>query len=88
MNARRIIFAGVEITPETIAATREHFAAIHQACIAEVESGARRVNDAASFVAFHTAAITASLAGEHDGSLTFAQRAHYLQTGESVALLP
>ena len=30
----------------------------------------------------------AALAGEFDHTLTFMQRAHYMQTGECVALLP
>ena len=35
MSPRRIIVNGVEITPETILATREHFAQISRDCIAE-----------------------------------------------------
>lgn len=87
MTGRRIIFAGVEITQETILRTREHFAEIGRRCIAEAQSGATRVNDLASYVAWREQAIEDSLAGRGDHTLTFMQRALYLQTGDCPALL-
>lgn len=87
MSPRRMIVNGVEITPETILATREHFAQISRDCIAEVQSGRTRVNDLASYVAWREQAIDDSLAGKGDHTLTFMQRALWLQTGECPALL-
>lgn len=80
-------FAGVELTPETIQRTREHFADIGRDCIREAQDGTTRVNDLAGYVAWREQAIEDVLTTTRF-SLTFLQRAHYLQTGESVALLP
>ena len=75
---------GVTITPETTQATRQHFADLYQRCIDEAAAG---VTDLDRYVTWRREAIRASLAGEHDGSLTFLQRALYLQTRQSVAIL-
>jgi len=87
VSPRRTIVNGVEITPETILATREHFAQISRDCIAEAQNGTTRVNDLASYVAWREQAIEDSLAGRGDHTLTFMQRALWLQTGECPALL-
>lgn len=87
MTGRRMIVNGVEIAPETILATREHFAQIYRDCIAEAQSGRHRVNDLASYVAWREQAIEDSLAGRGDHTLTFTQHALYLQTGDCPALL-
>jgi hypothetical protein len=76
------------MTPEqAIAATRQHFADNALACIAEAESGAVRVGDLSSYIAWRRESARAALAGEHDHTFTFRQHAHYLQTGECVGLL-
>lgn len=82
-------FNGVELTPETILRTRHHFADISRQCIEAARSGEDRVNDLPGYIAWREAAI-ADIMDESDTrfSVTFLQRAHYLQTGESVALLP
>jgi hypothetical protein len=81
-------FAGTEITQETIIATRQWFADNARGCISEVESGAVRVNDPESYFEWRLQQVADSLAGNNDHTFTFLQRAHYIQTGECVALLP
>ena len=83
MNPR---FAGVELTPETIQATREHFVQIYRDCMAEARE--KGVLDMDRYIAWREKAIEDTLAGRHDHSLTFLQRAHSIQTGECIALLP
>jgi hypothetical protein len=80
-------FAGVDLTPETMQATREWYAENARQCIAEAESGAVRVNDLPSYVAWREQAIADSLAGKGDHTFAFLQRAHFIQTGECVPLL-
>lgn len=84
---KRYSFAGVNLTDETIQRTREHFIDIHRRCIEEAQSGQTRVNDLASYVAWQEDCI-ADMADKEQFSVTFLQRAHWLQTGECVALLP
>lgn len=78
---------GIEITEATIAATREHFAQIHRDCITGAEAGKYHVNDMDAYREWQTRMIVDGLAGEHDHTLTFIQRALWLQTGESVPLM-
>ena len=81
-------FNGTQLTQETIVATRQHFADIDQACIDEVKSGAVRVNDPASYFAWCEQRAKDGMEGKHDHTLTFLQRAYWIQTGEMIALLP
>lgn len=81
-------FNGVELTPETMHATREWFADNARRCIAAAVSGKNQVNDLGSYVAWRERCIADSLAGKGDRTLAFLQRAYFIQTGESVALLP
>ena len=74
--------------PETIAATREHFADIGRQCIADAKAKIIHVNDLPSYIAWREKGIADSLSGAADHSVTFQQHAHYLETGECVALLP
>jgi hypothetical protein len=76
------------LTPETIRATRQWFADNAHACITEAQSGAVRVNDLTAYIAWREESAAAALRGDYDHSLTFRQRATYLQTGECPALLP
>jgi len=77
----------VPLTPETVQRTREHFVENQYACIAEAESGEVRGNDLPSYVADCHTAIADINAGKWDHTFTFLQRAHWLQTGDCVALL-
>lgn len=81
-------FAGVEITQDTIIATRAAFVAIYHACIDEAISGVVRVNDLGEYIAWRLDSIAAMERGESDHTFTFAQRAHSIQTGECVPFLP
>ena len=76
------------LTPETIRATRQWFADNAHACIAEAQSGAVRVNNLGAYTAWREDSAAAALRGDYDRSLTFRQRATYIQTGECPALLP
>lgn len=81
-------FNGTELTAETIQTTRQHFADIGQACIDEAVSGVVKVNDLNSYIAWQQQSISDALAGRNDHTLTFLQRAYWLQTCEMIALLP
>lgn len=79
------------LTAETIQATRQHFAENIDAQKAEIESGAVKLpdhNPKEKHFAWLDERKAAGLAGEYDHSLTFLQRAHWIQTGEMIALLP
>lgn len=86
-------FAGVDLTPDTIQATRQWF---HDNALAVIEEGRERFahdpDKAASIAAFWSDAATSALTiGEEGGervSVAFLQRAHTIQTGECIALLP
>ncbi|WP_124115428.1 hypothetical protein [Paenibacillus xylanexedens] len=81
-------FNGLELTEESIQKTRQLFADISLACIEEVECGKVRVNDPESYFAWRKEEAKEVMEGKADHTLTFLQRAYYVQTGESVALLP
>jgi hypothetical protein len=85
MSALRL--NGVTLTPETIQATRQWYADNAQACIAEAESGEVFVNDLPSYIAWRKESAADSLAGKYDHSLSFLQRAYFIQTGISVPIL-
>jgi hypothetical protein len=88
-------FSGVELTAESIKAAHEWYADNARACIAEVKSGAVRVNDDAAYFAWresdaatHDAHANGTASAEYRYSFAFLQRAHTIQTGECIALLP
>ncbi|MDR6455478.1 hypothetical protein [Variovorax paradoxus] len=76
------------LTAEAIQTTREWFAQNALDCIAEVQSGAVRVNDPEAYFAECRKRREEHLAGKWDHTFTFRQRAYAHQTGEWVALLP
>jgi len=78
----------MNITPEAMLAARQWFADNAQACIAEAERGEVRVNDLAGYIASRRQDAADALAGKHDHTFAFRQRAQYIQTGECVPLLP
>lgn len=81
-------FNNVELSEATMQATRQHFADNAIACIAEVLDGTVRVNDPESYYAWQEERAIEALAGNCDHTLTFLQRAYWIQTGDMVALLP
>jgi hypothetical protein len=81
-------FNGVTLSEATVLQTREWYARNAQACIDEVKRGDARVNDPAGYFAWMETRAAQALAGEFDETLSFLQRAHFIQTGECVALLP
>ncbi|MGV6935984.1 hypothetical protein ACWA2B_10760 [Paenibacillus sp. CMM36] len=81
-------FNGVELTEASILRTRKLFADIALECIEEVQCGKVSVNDPESYFAWRREEANDVLEGKADHTLTFLQRAYYVQTGESIALLP
>lgn len=81
-------FNGTDITKESVAACREWFANNADEIIKEAKSGLYHVNDLQAWVNIQEQRKVRAMAGEFDHTLTFMQRAYYIQTGESVALLP
>ncbi|OME55423.1 hypothetical protein BSK59_13170 [Paenibacillus odorifer] len=81
-------FAGVKLTEESIQKAREWFADNAQACIDEVLNGEVKVNDQDSYIKWRQENINDALKGRYDHTLSFLQRAHTIQTGECIALLP
>jgi hypothetical protein len=84
-------FNNVELTPATMQATRQYFADNKQAQIDEILSGAVKLpshNPQELHFARLRARALEDLAGTYDHTLTFLQRAYWIQTGEMIALLP
>lgn len=84
-------FNNEEITQESILLTRQHFADIRQDCIDEVLNGTVKLPShtlQADYSARCRQRAEDDLAGINDHSLTFLQRAYWIQTGKSIALLP
>lgn len=91
---RRTICNGVEITTETVFRTRRHFAELSLASAREYYGPGKRgeqlgktAAEMARFRARDWHNLKAGLRGESDHTLTFIQRALYLQTGDCPALL-
>ena len=82
------IFAGVKLTPESMTAARQWYADNWKALLSDAESGRRRVNDLATYRAWCERAAEQALDVSRIPSFAMLQRAHFIQTGESVALLP
>lgn len=84
-------FNNVELTQETILATRQHFADNAQGCISEVLSGEVKLpsqTDQKEYFRQQRVRAINHLAGNYDHTWTFLQRAYWIQTGDDVALLP
>jgi NOL1/NOP2/fmu family ribosome biogenesis protein len=80
-------FNGVELTNETIQKTRKWFSDNAIACIEEVKNGKVMVNDQNSYFEMRNKQAKEYIEGKHAITFTFLQRAYFIQTGESVALL-
>ena len=81
-------FNNVELTPETLEQTKQSFIDGCKDCIREAESGEVFVNDLEDYTAWRLSQIRSYENDENSHTFTFLQRAYYIQTGESVALLP
>lgn len=84
-------FNGVTLTDATVQATRQWFADNCDACLREVEDGTVKLASHYPLEAYRQQMAkhkNQALAGEWDHTLAFRQRAYFIQTGESVALLP
>jgi len=76
------------ITHETIIKTREFFRDNAMACIAEVKSGEVKVNNPDAYYRWREQSAIDAMSGKYDGTVSFLQRALYIQTGECLAILP
>ena len=81
-------FAGVKLTDASMAAARQWYADNWRACLAAAESGEQRVNDLASYRAWCERAAEQAMDESRAPSFAMLQRAHFIQTGESIPLLP
>ena len=81
-------FNRIEITQESINLARLDFAGIYERCIQGAMDGTMFVNDLEGYILNQEACISEVMQGDYDHSLTFMQRAYYLQEGEMLALLP
>jgi hypothetical protein len=85
---QQLMYAGVVITPETVVLTRKHFADNQRECTRAAQSGEMYVNDLDRYVKRTEETISHIESGGWDHTLTFIQRAHWLQTGIDIPLLP
>jgi hypothetical protein len=81
-------FNGLELTEIAMQQTRQWFADNALAAAEDARAGRTRVNDLEGYLRDSERRAAYFLAGEGDSSVAFLQRAYYVQTGESVALLP
>jgi hypothetical protein len=81
-------FNGTELTNESMQKTRKWFSDNSISCIEEVENGSVSVNNEEDYFKWRNKEAKEYMEGKHDHTVTFLQRAYYIQTGESVALLP
>lgn len=81
-------FNGLEITSDAMFKTRKHFIDLSIESIQEVLNGNIKVNDFNDFIKWKTNTIKLINNGGSDHTFTFMQHAHYIQTGNTIALLP
>ena len=82
-------FNNVLLTEETIMKTRKFFSDNCYACIEEVKQGKSKVYiPHEEFFEYEENKAQGYMNGDNDNILSFLQRAYYIQTGKSVALLP
>jgi hypothetical protein len=84
-------FNGVEIDKQSIEKARQWFIDNQQACIDGAVNGTLGLASHVDINEYVQSRINEQRSiqnGEWDNSFTFMQLAHYIQTGESVALLP
>ena len=82
------VFAGVALTAESIQAARQFYVDLDQRSIAKAISGELRVKDLESYIEWKQESIARSTGENVEVSFTLLQKAHTIQTGECVALLP
>lgn len=78
----------MQITQETIKATRQWYIDNRQACIDEAVSGEVKVNDLPSYINEMEQDKRDVGCGKWDHTLSFRQMATYIQTGECHPILP
>lgn len=83
-----MIFNGVVITKESLDKARQQFIDSCQRQINAAQSGEMKVNDVDRFIDRQIESMLDYESGRYDKGFTMLQRAHYIQTGESVAMFP
>ncbi len=78
----------VKLTQESILAARQQMIDNCHACVDEVKRGDVRVNDPESYFKWKNESAASIAAGGADHTFTLLQRAHFIQTGVCVPLLP
>ncbi|MOA24406.1 hypothetical protein D3C78_1450810 [compost metagenome] len=77
-----------KLTNESILNARQWFIENLQACIREAQAGTFHVNDLPAYVANCQKRIKEFEEGRNDHTFSLRQTAYYIQTGESLPLLP
>jgi len=81
-------FNGTELTEESMQATRQWFHDNAMQCAEDIRSGETKVDAPEAAIEWYEGLARANLRGGFEHSFTFLQHAYFIQTGESVALLP
>ena len=81
-------FNNVIITNDTILKTRKYYIDLANKCINAALNGSMFVNDIQEYIAQQKSYILGFQSDKYDYSISFLQRAYYIQTGECIALLP
>lgn len=81
-------FNGEKLNEESVKKAIQFFADNCQGMIDEVKNGTVKVNDPEGYIKYCEKQKQKWLNGDFKISLTFLQHAYYIQTGESIALLP
>ena len=81
-------FAGVELTPASIRAASDYFIRLSLECIKDAETGKHPVNDLDEYRREQIAMMHELNEDPPRITFTLLQRAHFIQTGDEVALLP
>lgn len=85
---KQYVFNGEKLTEETILKTRKWYHDNAIACVKAVESGWDKVAHKEDYLKWQCESAERYMKGENDHILAFLQRAYYIQTGKSIALLP
>jgi len=78
----------MRLDQEFVIKARVHFADLCAKCINDAVNGIDKVQDLEGYIRWNNDMAAKSLAGDYDHTFSQRQYAYYLQTGESIALLP
>lgn len=88
MTPQKYHFNNTELTNDTILKTDKHFANICKECIDGAINKDFHVNDLDRYIQDKKRHMNNYIKGLNRNTLTYLQRAYWIQTGELIALLP